>query len=100
MTRPPPKLVSSTRIEFILPIEFLRLLFVAAPLDVIELPGDDEEVPMRERSRRGEASSGRTTEGQVPQSTSVPEMVVQRSRDPAQTNVTFANLLSTDRPSG
>ena len=36
----------------------------------------------------------------MPQSTSVLETVVQRSGDPARTNVTFANPLSTDRPSG
>ena len=80
-------------------IELLRLLFVAAPRDVIELPDDEEEVPLKERRRRGRASSGRTTEGQVPQSTLVHEMVVQQSGDLAQANVTFANPLSTDRPS-
>ena len=62
MTRPPPKQVSSTQLEFILPIEFLRLLFVAAPRDVIELPYDEEEVPLRERRRRGRASSGKLPE--------------------------------------
>ena len=36
----------------------------------------------------------------VPQSTSAPETVIQQSGDPAQTNVTFSNPLSTDRPSG
>ena len=80
-------------------IELLRLLFVAAPRDVIELPDDEEEVPLKERRRRGRASSGRTTEGQVPQSTSTPETVVQRSGDPARANVSFANPLLTDRPS-
>lgn len=82
------------------PIELLRLLFVAAPRDIIELPDDEEEVPLRERRRRGRASSGKTPEGQVPQSTPVLKTVVQRSGDPAQTNVTFANPLPTDRPSG
>ena len=64
------------------------------------LPDDEEEVPLRERRRRGRASSGKAPEGQVPQLTLVPETVVERSGDPARTNVTFANPLSTDRPSG
>ena len=65
------------------------------------LPDDDEEeVPMRERRRRGKGSSGKAPEVQVPQSTLVLEMVVERSGDPVRTNITFANPLSTDRPSG
>ena len=48
------------------PIELLRLLFVAAPRDVIELLDDEEEVALRERRRRGRASSGKAPEGQVP----------------------------------
>ena len=65
------------------------------------LPDDDEEeVPLRERRRRGKGLSGKAPEVQVPQSTLVLEIVVERSEDPARTNVTFASLLSTDRPSG
>ena len=79
--------------------ELLRLIFVVAPRDIIELPDDEEEeVPLMER-RRGRASSGKTTEGQVPQSTSVTETMVQQSRDLARANVSFANPLSTDHPS-
>ena len=55
----------------------MRLLFVAAPRDIIELPDDEEEVPLRERRRRGRESSGKAPEGQVPQSTPVLETVVQ-----------------------
>ena len=39
-------------------------------------------------------------EVQVPQSTPALEAVVERSRDPVRTNVTFASPLTTDRPSG
>ena len=62
------------------------------------LPDEEEEVPLRERRRRGKASSRKVPEVQVPQSTMVLETVVERSGDPARTNVTFANPLSTDRP--
>ena len=78
----------------------MRLLFAAAPRDVIELPDDEEEVPLRERRRRGRASSGKAPEGQVLQSAPVLETVVQRSEVLAQTNVTFANPLTTDHLSG
>ena len=65
------------------------------------LPDDDEEeVPLRERRRRGKGSSGKAPEVQVPQSTLVLETMVERSGDPVWTNVTFANPLMTDRPSG
>ena len=73
--------------------------FVVAPRDVIELPDDNEEVPLKDTGRRGSASSRRTATGQGPQSTSAPEMVVQRSGDPTQANVSFANPVLTDRPS-
>ncbi|XP_037427979.1 uncharacterized protein LOC119293705 [Triticum dicoccoides] len=73
----------------------------ATPRDVVVLPDDDEEeVPLRERRRRGKASCGKVPEVQVPQSTMVLETVVERSGDSARTNVTFANPLSTDCPSG
>ena len=63
------------------------------------LPDDDEEeVPLKERRRRGKGSSGRGLEVQVPQSTPVLEAVVERYRDPVRTNVTFASPLTTDRP--
>ena len=48
----------------------------AAPPNVIELPDDDEEVPLETMGRRGRASSRRTTVSQEPQSTSAPETVV------------------------
>ena len=39
-------------------------------------------------------------EVQVPQSTPALEAVVERSGDPVRTNITFADPLTTDRPSG
>ena len=55
---------------------------------------------LKERRRRGKGSSGRSPEVQVPQSTLVLETVVERSGDPVRTNVTFADPLTTDHPSG
>ena len=65
------------------------------------LPDDDEEeAPLREGRRKGKGSSGRALEVQVPQSMPALETVVKRSEDPVRTNVTFADPLTTDRPSG
>ena len=64
------------------------------------LPDDEEEVPLRERRRRDKGLSGKAPEVQVPQSTLAPGTAVERSTDPARTNVTFAIPLSTDCPSG
>ena len=60
----------------------------------------EEEVPPRERRRRDKELSEKAPEVQVPQSTEMPETAVERSTDPARTNVTFAIPLSTDCPSG
>ena len=58
------------------------------------LPDDEEEeVPLQERRKKSGGSSRRKLEVQVPQSTPAPEVIV-------RTNVTFANPLTTDRPSG
>ena len=58
------------------------------------LPNDEEEeVPLQERRKKSGSSSRKKLEVQVPQSTPAPEAIV-------QTNVTFANPLTTDRPSG
>ena len=64
------------------------------------LPDDEEEVPLRGRRRRDKELSGKAPEVQVPQSTVTPGTAVERSTDPARTNVTFAIPLSTDCPSG
>ena len=68
--------------------------------EVIVLPDEEEEVPLQERRRRGRGSSRRRLEVQVAPSTPVLEAVVEHSGDPVRTNVTFASLLTTDRPSG
>ena len=73
---------------------------VAASRDVVVLSDKEEEVPLRGRRRRDAELSGKTPEVQVPQSTEMPETAVERSTDPACTNVTFAIPLSTDCPSG
>jgi len=58
------------------------------------LPDDDEEeVPLQERRKKSGGSSRKKLEVQVPQSTPAPEAIV-------RTNVTFANPLMADRPSG
>ena len=64
------------------------------------LPDDEEEVPLRGRRRRDKELSRKAPEAQVPQSTEMPGTAVERSTDPARTNVTFAIPLSTDCPSG
>ena len=73
--------------------------FVAALRDVIELPNDEEEMPLKDTGRRGRASSRRALVGQEPQSTSALETVVQRSGDPTWACVSFANPMSTNHPS-
>ena len=73
--------------------------FFAAPPNVIELPDDNEEVPLKNTGRRGRASGRRTVISQEPQSTLASGAVVPRSGDPARANVSFANPLSTDHPS-
>ena len=64
------------------------------------LPDDEEEIPLRGRRRRDKELSGKAPEVQVPQSTVMPWTAVERTTDPARTNVTFAIPLSTDCPSG
>ena len=65
------------------------------------LPDDEEEeAPLQERRKKSGGSSRRRLEIQVPQSTPALEVVVERSEGPVRTNVTFANPLTTDRPSG
>ena len=58
------------------------------------LPDDEEEdVPLQERKKKSGGSSMRRLEVQIPQSTPAPKVIV-------RTNVTFANPLTADRPSG
>ena len=71
-------------------------MFVAVPRDVVVLPDDEQEVPLRGRRRRDKELSGKAPEAQVPQSTEMLGTAAERSSDPARTNVTFAIPLSTD----
>ena len=64
------------------------------------LPDDEEEVPLRGRRRKDKEPGRKATEAQVLRSTGTPAATVERSTDPARTNVTFAVPLSTDCPSG
>ena len=64
------------------------------------LPDDEEEVPLRGRRRKDKELGGKALEVQVLRSTVTPGTMIERSTDPAQTNVTFAVPLSTDCPSG
>ena len=65
------------------------------------LPDDEEEeAPLQERRKKSGGSSRRRLEIQVPQSTLVLEAVAEHSEGPVQTNVTFANPLTTDHPLG
>ena len=61
---------------------------------------EEEEAPLQERRKRSGGTSRRRLEVQVPQSSPTLEAVVERFGEPVRTNVTFANSLTTDRPSG
>ena len=74
--------------------------FSAVPQEVVVLPDDEEEVPLQERKRRSGSAGRRRLEVQIPQSTPALEVVAERSREPVRTSVTFASLLTTDRPAG
>ena len=64
----------------------------AAPPNVIELPDDDEDVPLR-ASRNKKASAGKTS-----QSVPAIEPVVQQLEDVSWASVTFVDPVSSVRP--
>ena len=66
---------------------------------MIELPNDDEDVPLRPMARRGRSSWRKAPTGKTAQTTSVPEPVIQQTRDLNRASVTFAEPVSTERPS-
>ena len=66
-----------------------------APLNVIDLPDDDEDEPQRTLGRRNR----KTSAGKTLQSTPVAEPVIQDAGDANQTSVSFAIPLSSARPS-
>ena len=47
-------------------IQLLRLLFVASPRDVIELPDEEEEVPLREEEEEGQGIKRESARGSGP----------------------------------
>ena len=103
-TRPLPKRVQLYHLVLILSLELsvdrtLTVESFAAPQNVIELPDDDEDVPQKTTGRKGRTSGRRAPASKVPQSTSVPEPVIQQSRDPISASVSFVDPVSTDRPS-
>ena len=76
-------------------------MLIVAPPNVIELPDDDdhEDVPRKNTGRRGRTSSKKEPASKVSHSTSALEPIVQQSRDPIRTYVSFADPVSTDQPS-
>ena len=68
------------------------MILFAAPPHVIDLPDDDEDVPLRPR-RSKKASTGKTS-----QSVSVAEPVIQQPEDVTRASVTFADPVSSERP--
>ena len=103
-TRPLPKRVQLYHLVLILSLELsidrtLTVESFAAPQNVIELPDDDEDVPQKTTGRKGRTSSRRVPTRKAPYSTSVPELVIQQSGDPIRASVSFADPVSTDRPS-
>ena len=66
--------------------------FFAAPPNIIELPDDDEDVPLR--PRRNKKASTRKTSLSVP----VVEPVIQQPEDVTQASVTFVAPVSSERP--
>ena len=67
----------------------------AAPPNVITLPDDDEDVPLRPLGRRNR----KTSTGKMPQSTPVTDPVIQEASDANRASVTFVVPLSSAQPS-
>nr|XP_045088079.1 uncharacterized protein LOC123495830 [Aegilops tauschii subsp. strangulata] len=71
----------------------------AAPPNVIELPDDDEDVPLRPMGRGSRTSGRKASTNKTPQSTPTTEPVIQQSGDLNRASVTFAIPLSKDQVS-
>ena len=69
------------------------MIYLAAPPDVIDLPDDDDEVPLRARKNK-KAPAGKTT-----RTASVPEVLVQEGGDITRQSVTFDVPMPSARPS-
>ena len=65
--------------------------FSLAPPNVIELPDDDEDVPLRPRKKKATASK-------TSQSEPTTERVIQWTEDVSKVSVTFADPVSSVRP--
>nr|XP_020153410.1 nucleolar and coiled-body phosphoprotein 1-like [Aegilops tauschii subsp. strangulata] len=71
----------------------------AAPPNVIELPDDDEDVPLRPTGRRSRTSGRKASTSKTPQSTPATEPVIQQSGYLNRSSVTFAVPLSSAQSS-
>ena len=76
-------------------IELLAIHSFAAPPHVIDLPDDDEDVPLRYQGRRNRKASA----GKTPLSASATETAIQEGGNANRTSVTFAVPLSSAQPS-
>nr|XP_020168418.1 serine/arginine repetitive matrix protein 1-like [Aegilops tauschii subsp. strangulata] len=70
-----------------------------APPNVIELPDDDEDAPLKHTEGRSRTLSKNASTNKTPQSTPATEPVIQRSEDINRASVTFVVPLSSAQPS-
>ena len=71
------------------------MILFAAPSHVIDLPDDDEDVPLRSQGRRNRKASA----GKTPKSASATETVIQEVGNANRTSVSFAVPLTSAQPS-
>lgn len=79
--------------------ELLAVDSFAASQNVIELPDDDEDVPQKPTGRRSRTLGRRVPASKTPQTTPALEPVIQQSGDLNRASVTFADPVSSVRPS-
>ena len=93
-TLSPPTLVRSLVVFTFgrLDLCFQLWIYLAAPRHVIDLPDDDDEVPLKARKTR-QAAAGKAT-----WTVSAPEVLVQEGGDIARHSVTFVVPLTSARP--
>ena len=72
---------------------FQLWIYLAAPRHVIDLPDDDDEVPLKARKSRKDPA------GRATRTASAPEVPVQEGGDVARHSVTFVVPLTSVRPS-
>ena len=71
------------------------MILFAAPPNVIDLPDDDEDMPVRSQGRRNRKASA----GKTPQSVLATETAIQEGGNANRTSVTFAVPLTSAQPS-